>query len=349
MNGAQRKAYAPRTRIVCTLGPASSSETVLRHMMRAGMDIVRLNFSHGNRAGHASRIQLVRSLNRKMRRHVRLLGDLEGPRIRMGYFPEHLPIVLHKRQPLWLVPMDAKGRDAQHLPFDYAGDYHDMDGAAFAHIDDGNIVLQIKQVSSRGIETRVEVGGLLKERKAVNFPGAALQFPLLSEKDARDVDFAVEQELDFLALSFVRRAADVQAVRDRLGGRLPECRLIAKIESQEGIDRIDEILDAADGVMVARGDMGVCVPIYQVPLIQKRLLRLCGERRKLSITATQMLESMVENRLPTRAEVSDVANAVLDGTDCVMLSAETAVGKHPVGAVDMMNRIIKYTELGGAV
>ena len=346
MTGGGSKRHVPRTRIVCTLGPASTSETVLRKMMRAGMDIVRLNFSHGNRAGQTARIRAVRTLNRKMRRRIRLLGDLEGPRIRLGYFKDHQPIVLQKRKTLWLVPMDAPRRDAQHVPFDYEGDYTDLGGAACAHIDDGAIVLQIKRITPAGIETRVEVGGLLKERKAVNVPGADLKFPLLSEKDARDIDFAVQQKLDFLALSFVRSAADVQAVRGYLDGRLPGCRLIAKIENQQGIDNIDRILDATDGVMVARGDMGVCVPIYRVPLIQKRILRLCRDRKKLSITATQMLESMVENRLPTRAEVSDVANAVLDGTDCVMLSAETAVGKHPVAAVTMMNQIIKHTEMG---
>ncbi len=308
--GQPSKRYTPRTRIVATLGPASSSETVLRAMFRSGLDIVRLNFSHGNKAGHAARVDAVRTLNRKMRR-----------RIRIG--------------------------DPQRIPFDYESDLEDLVGASHAFLDDGSIVLAIRRITSRGVETRVEVGGTLRERKAINFPGADLHFPALSTKDARDIDFAVEQGLDVLAISFVRSAADVLAVRTYLGGRLPKCRLIAKIENQEGIDNIDTILDAADGMMVARGDMGVCVPIYKVPLIQKDLLKRCRAAGKLSITATQMLESMVENRSPTRAEVCDVANAVLDGTDCVMLSAETAVGRYPGETVSMMNHIIKYTEQAG--
>lgn len=338
------KRYTPRTRIVCTLGPASTRETTLRKMMRAGMDVARLNFSHGNHAGHLSRIETVRALNRKYRRRIRLLGDLEGPRIRLGYFRDREPVPLEKNRKLSLVPMDDKGDGRSRVPFDYEGPFSDLAGAGLLYIDDGNIVLRVGRITETVVETRVVVGGILKERKALNAPGAELCFPCMTEKDKRDIEFAVSNRLDFLAMSFVRTERDAIAVRKQLSGRIPQCRIIAKIENRDGIENIDGIIRAADGIMIARGDMGVCVPIHEVPLIQKSILRKCRAARRLSITATQMLEHMVEFPTPTRAEVTDIANAVLDGTDCVMLSAETAVGKYPAEAVAMMNQIVKYTE-----
>jgi pyruvate kinase len=339
----KKKHYVPRTQIVCTLGPASSSESTLRKMLREGMDIVRLNFSHGNLANHVTRIERVRALNKKYRRHIRILGDLAGPRIRIGYLADHKPVLLEKNRKVSLV---REGQDgARRIPFDYAGSYDDLHGAESAFLDDGNIILRITGLAQDRVDTRVVVGGLLKERKAINIPGADLRFPPLSEKDARDIEFAVAQQLDYLAVSFARNSADVQVVRDAIGDRMPQGRIIAKIENQQGIDHLEEIMDVSDGIMVARGDMGVCVPIYEVPLIQKHILRRCRARRRFCITATQMLEHMVEYPTPTRAEVTDIANAVIDGTHAVMLSAETAVGRFPVESVRMMNQIIRHTEL----
>ena len=337
--------YIPRTKIVCTLGPASSSESVLRRMTRAGMDIARLNLSHGNRAGHLGRIRSVREMNRKYRRHVRLLGDLEGPRVRFGYFPEHEPVLLEPKKKIVIVREGQAG--SRELSIDYPGDFRDVGEAPFLYCDDGSIVLKIANVAADRIETRVVVGGMLKERKAVNIPGARLVFPRTTAKDEKDIEFVVEAGLDYVAQSFVRDVEDVRALRERIGGRLPRCLLIAKIENRDGIRNVDSIMDEADGIMIARGDMGVSIPIYEVPLVQKDIIRKCRRRKRLVITATQMLEHMVLNARPTRAEVTDVANAVLDGTDCVMLSAETAIGKYPVETVDMMNRIIRHTEMHG--
>ncbi|NQT92005.1 MAG: pyruvate kinase [Lentisphaerae bacterium] len=339
------KRYIPKTKIVCTLGPASSSESVLRRMTRAGMDVARLNFSHGNRAGHQSKICAVREMNRRYRRGVRLLGDLEGPRIRFGYFPDHEPILLERKKKVVIVAEGEAG--SRHLPIDYEGDFGDVGDAPFLYCDDGCIVLKIEKTSGKRIDARVVVGGLLKERKAVNIPGARLRFPRITEKDERDIEFMVEMGLDYVAQSFVRDAEDVRALRDRIDGRLPACRIIAKIENRDGIRNVDAIMEEADGIMIARGDMGVSIPIYEVPLVQKDIIRKCRRRKRLVITATQMLEHMVVNPRPTRAEVTDVANAVLDGTDCVMLSAETAVGKYPVETVNMMNQIIRHTEMHG--
>ena len=334
--------YVPRTKIVCTLGPASSSETVIRKMVRNGMDVVRLNFSHGNRAGHESKLQTVRRINRKYRRAVQVLGDLEGPRVRLGYFGSHRPVLLEKNRRVDLV--QSGPAEPKRLLIDYEAPLTDFEGAAFLYIDDGNIVLRVRRALAERVETRVVVGGVLKERKAVNAPGADLVFPAITEKDERDIEFAVESRVDCLAQSFVRGPGDVHEVRRRLESRLPGCRVIAKIENRDGIRNINDIIAAADGIMIARGDMGVCVPIHEVPFIQKGIIRKCNRAGKMVITATQMLEHMVEYPTPTRAEVTDVANAVLDGTDCVMLSAETAVGRYPVEAVRTMNEIVKYAE-----
>lgn len=338
-----KKHFVPRTKIVCTLGPASSSEGVLRNMVRSGMDFARINFSHGTHSEHLERIKLVRTVNRKNRRHIRLLADLAGPRVRLCFFRDHQPKLLEKGKTVSLFRQGHE--DEKNIPFDYEGELTDFRGAGHLFLDDGNIILKIKSITASAINTRVVVGGLIKERKAVNFPGAFLKFPPISEKDLRDLEFIVEQKFDYIAQSFVRNSKDVLEVRNRVECSLPDCKIIAKIENEEGLSNIDSIIDAADGIMIARGDLGVCVPIYKIPLIQKAIIKRCLKKRKLVITATQMLEHMVDYLTPTRAEVTDIANAVLDGTSCVMLSAETAVGKFPVETVDMMNMIIKYTEL----
>ncbi|MDP6685869.1 MAG: pyruvate kinase, partial [Candidatus Omnitrophota bacterium] len=332
-----------KTKIICTLGPASSSETVVRQMMLKGMDLVRLNFSHGNLQGHLSRINLVRRVNKKYRRHVRILQDLEGPRIRVGTLKGHKGVLLKKRQTVWL-KKDASHKEERVIPCDYEASLSSIGGAKFIYIDDGTIVLRVKHTGNTKIKTEVVVGGLLKEHKGINIPGARLKFPVISDKDKKDIAFGIGQKVDYVAQSFVRNKKDILEVKKRIKPELPACKIIAKIENRDGIRNIDEIIDSADGIMIARGDMGVSVPIYEIPMIQKAIVAKCNKKKKPVIVATQMLEHMVENIRPTRAEVTDIANAIIDGADFIMLSGETAIGKYPVESVKMMNDIIRFTE-----
>ncbi|NTV29830.1 MAG: pyruvate kinase [Candidatus Omnitrophica bacterium] len=335
----------PKTKIIATLGPASEKAGVLLKMYRAGLDVVRLNFSHGTLDEHARRIALVRRLNRQYRRHVRILGDLEGYRIRIGKLQGAKPLELKKGQTLWLTADDSPGA-GDRVSFDYRGPIRQIKKGQPVFIDDGNIALVVESASPKALKTRVAVGGFLKEHKGVNMPDLKLSFKGLTDKDRAALTFCLEERLDFVAQSFVRTAADITALRDFIGKAATDHRpqMIAKIENREGIRNLGDILKVSDGIMVARGDMGVSLPVYEVPVMQKRIIRQCKAAGRFVITATQMLESMTENLRPTRAEVSDVANAILDGTDYVMLSAETAAGAHPVEAVDMMNRVIKFTE-----
>ncbi|UCG46519.1 MAG: pyruvate kinase [Phycisphaerales bacterium] len=338
-----------RTNIIATLGPSSSNYTVLRKMVEAGLDVVRLNFSHGSRQQHAANIELVRQINKKYRRHIRIMGDLEGFRIRVGRFPGAKTRVLRNRSVVWLTN-DPGASGARTIPFDYHGDLGRIQPGQHIFIDDGLLVLRVKSTSASSIKAEVVEGGVLKERKGVNIPGAELEFEAMTEKDRQDIEFGIEHGVDFMAMSFVRDAADVRAVAEVVRPRLAGCRLVAKVESREAIENIDGIIEAADGVMIARGDMGIAIPIYEVPMVQKAIIRKCNAAGKFVITATQMLEHMTEHSRPTRAEVTDVANAIIDGTDFVMLSAETAVGKYPYESVRMMNDIIKFTEkaMGGS-
>jgi len=331
---------AAKAKIICTLGPASDGKGVLRNMMRAGMDVVRLNFSHGSLKDHGRRIAAVRRLNRIYRRHVRILQDLEGFRVRIGGLKQ--PIPLKKGQTVLL--SNRKGAGSQAIPFDYKGPLRDIKKGGVVFIDDGQIALLVTQVTRRALKTKVVMPGTVKPRKGINIPGVRLAFKDLTAKDKRDIAFGVALRVDFVAQSFVRNAQDILNVRKALGPFEKRCRVIAKIENEEGIRNIDGILAASDGIMIARGDLGVSLPIYQVPVLQKLLIKKCRQQRKFAITATQMLESMTEHARPTRAEASDVANAVLDGSDYVMLSAETATGRYPVAAVKMMDQIIKFTE-----
>lgn len=329
-----------KTKIICTLGPASSSERVLRKMMLAGMDATRLNFSHGTTQELLQRIRLIRLLNAKYRRRIRILGDLQGHRIRIGDLAA--PVELKKRRIVWLTPQNIKG-SGEIIPFDYQGPLRSIKTGCQIFIDDGNIVLEVAGRGKNRLQAKVIVGGLLKAHKGVNIPGARLEFGSISSKDIRDISLCQEQGVDYIAQSFVRTKHDILEVR-RLLKSGSKCRVIAKIENREGIKNIDEIIKAADGVMIARGDMGVSLPIYEIPVIQKIIIGKCNRAGKPVITATQMLENMTESLRPTRAEVTDVANAIMDGTDFVMLSAESAVGQYPVETVAMMNNIIKFTE-----
>lgn len=330
-----------KTKIICTIGPASSNYPALRKMMLAGMDVARLNFSHGDLTQHAKVINLVRVLNKKYSRRLKILGDLEGYRIRIGKLQNQIP--LKKRQML-VLSNETILCDKNSIPFDYEGPISDIKNSSFIYIDDGNIALKVKSRNKGCLHTEVIVPGVLKEHKGINIPDINLRFSGLTDKDKKDIEFSVKNKLDFIAQSFVRSRKDILSFRDSVKDRLPNCKIIAKIENRQGIKNIDEIIAVSDGIMVARGDMGVSLPIYEIAVIQKMIIKKCNRMKKFVITATQMLESMTENLRPTRPEVTDVANALLDGSDYLMLSAETAAGKHPVESVNMMNQIIKFTE-----
>jgi len=332
-----------KTKIICTIGPASDSITLLKNMLLAGMDVARLNFSHGTHIQHKHRIKLVRQLNKEYRRHLKILQDLEGYRIRIGRLKGKKEVELRKRQIIYLSNQKISDQD-DVIPFDYEGDLRDIKNGSYIYIDDGNIALLVKTRTREYIKAEVVIPGSLKENKGLNIPEVNLKFKGLTDKDKYDIEFGIRNRVDYIAQSFVRDKYDIMLIRDLIKTRLPGCQIVAKIENRQGIKNIDEIIEVSDGVMVARGDMGVSLPLYEIPIVQKEIIKKCNQAGKFVIVATQMLESMVENIRPTRAEVTDVANAVLDGANSVMLSAETAAGRYPVEAVKMMNQIIKFTE-----
>jgi pyruvate kinase len=269
--------------------------------------------------------------------------DLEGFRIRVGRLAGAKTRLLKNRTVVWLTN-GAGAQGPRTIPFDYKGDLRRIKPKQLIYIDDGNLILRAKEICANSVKAEVVEGGVLKERKGINIPGEDLEFDGMTDKDKRGIKFGIEHAVDYIALSFVRDENDVRRAGELVKPRLPNCKIVAKIESREAIGNIDRIIDASDGIMVARGDMGVAVPIYEVPVIQKQIIRKCNAAKKFVITATQMLEHMTEHSRPTRAEVTDVANAIIDGTDFVMLSGETAVGRFPYEAVLMMNNIIKFTE-----
>ncbi|MBI9017276.1 MAG: pyruvate kinase [Phycisphaerae bacterium] len=333
-----------KAKIICTLGPSSASIPILRKMIEAGMNVARLNFSHGTHKTHQKTIDNIRKINKNSRKKIKILQDLEGFRIRVGLFKgPRKAIELVKDSTVTLIKEPVTDKK-NTIPMDYEGSLADIKVGCSIFIDDGNLALKVKSHTKNAIKAMVIVGGILKEHKGINIPGVSLQFDCLTEKDKRNLLFGIKNKVDYVAQSFVRNKDDILSVRDFMKAHKYKCPLIAKIENQQGIDNIDEILDVSDGIMIARGDMGVSLPIYQVPMVQKMIIRKCSTHRTFAITATQMLESMTENLRPTRAEVSDVANAILDGTDYVMLSGETAAGRHPVATVEMMKNIVTYTE-----
>lgn len=335
-----------RTKIIATLGPASDSYTVIRKMVMLGLDVARLNFSHGTHAEHLKKAEVVWKVNKNYRRHVRILQDLEGFRIRVGKYKSSNPKPLIKNALVYFSPEEDTG-DPKVIPFDYRGDLKKIKKGQKIYIEDGNIILEVKNSDSKKISAKVIEGHPLKERKGINMPGVKIPFDGVTEKDKKDCAFGAKHKVDFVAQSFVRTAKDIDTIREIAAEQNPKCRIIAKVESREAIRNIDSIIDASDGIMVARGDMGVAVPMYQLPVIQKTIIKKCNKKNKFVITATQMLEHMTEYSRPTRAEVTDVANAILDGTDYVMLSEESAAGKYPVEAVKMMEQIIRFTEQYG--
>jgi len=333
-----------RTRIICTLGPASNTSAVLKRLIAAGMDVARLNFSHGSHKTHKQCIDTIRRLNKGRRRKIKILQDLEGYRIRVGLFKgPRKSIELIKGGLVTLINQPVTNKKGV-IPFDYTGPMAELKAGRHIFIDDGNIALKVKGRGAGGIKAEVLVPGIVKEHKGVNIPDIDLKFDGLTDKDKSDLLFGIANKVDFIAQSFVRNKDDVLSVREFIKQNKFNCPLIAKIENLQGIENLDGILEVCDGIMIARGDLGVSLPIYEVPFVQKTIIKKCGSHRAFVITATQMLESMTENVHPTRAEVSDVANAIIDGSDYVMLSAETAAGRHPVEAVRMMSDIIRFTE-----
>ena len=325
------------TKIVATIGPASSSPDVIRNLIRAGINVARLNFSHGAHEDHARTVANIRGIAQDLGKPIAILGDLQGPRIRIGVLPQ--PLQLNEGDVITLVPEDHHAAD--EIPVTYDELAHDVRLGGTILVDDGLIALEVIEVAAPKVKARVRFGGLLKSNKGMNLPGIDVSAPSITDKDREDIQFAIEHDLDYLALSFVRRAEDITLLK----GMLPKGMLVvAKIEKDSALERIESILQASDAVMVARGDLGVELPFEEVPLQQKRIIGLANRYGRPVITATQMLESMIQNPRPTRAEASDVANAILDGTDAVMLSAETAAGLHPVLAVEAMRRIASAAE-----
>ena len=331
-----------RTKIVCTLGPASESPGVMRGLIRAGMDVARINFSHGDQATHARSIETLRRVATEEGQLVSIMADLQGPKLRVGEI-EGGGMDLRVGYQVVLRPTSRPQR-AGDIPLPHPKLLRDLRPGQIVLLDDGNLELVVLGVGEGGLKCRVVSGGVLTSRKGINVPGAVLSFSALTEKDRQDALFASQQGVDFIALSFVRRAADVRELRQFLKHNGADVPIIAKIEKPEAIDVFDEILAEADGIMVARGDLGVETPAEKVPFHQKNIIQACNLAGKPVITATQMLQSMIEHPRPTRAEASDVANAVLDGTDAVMLSGETAVGQYPVASADVMEVICTHAE-----
>jgi pyruvate kinase len=335
------------TKIVATLGPASSSQDVLTRMLAAGVDVVRLNFSHGTAADHQERARVVREAAASLGREVAIMADLQGPKIRVGKI-EGGKVTLKPNQ-VYVLDADAELGNEERVGLDYKELPRDVGPGAVLLLDDGLIRLRVESVRGNEIFTRVEVGGVLRNNKGINRQGGGLTAPALTAKDMEDMKTAVAIAADYLAVSFPKNKEDMYMARQLLRAAGGNARLIAKIERAEAIPALEEIIDASDGIMVARGDLAIEVGNATVPALQKRMIKLALERNKLTITATQMMESMIVNPVPTRAEVSDVANAVLDGTDAVMLSAETAAGRYPVETVETMAQICDESEKSDTV
>ncbi len=333
-----------RTKIVGTLGPASQDPETLERLIEAGLDVVRLNFSHGTPEQHQKSLENVRKVSKRLGRAVACLQDLPGPKIRTGEVSDKAGVELKEGASFTLTTEEMVGT-AERVSTTYDLLPKDVHPGCHILLDDGVIQLEVEEISGGDVRTRMVNGGRLKSHKGINLPGVKLSIPSLTDRDRRDAEFGLSLDVDFVAQSFVRTRQDVQELRSFLDERgrssLP---IIAKIEKPQAVDNLAAILDVADGVMVARGDLGVELPTEQVPLLQKDIIHAANERGRVVITATQMLESMVVRPRPTRAEATDVANAILDGTDAVMLSAETAVGKYPIETVATMARIAEHTE-----
>jgi pyruvate kinase len=332
-----------RAKIICTIGPACNTEAAMRDLLRLGMDIARLNFSHGTHEDHVRNLQRLRKAAHREGRTVCILQDLQGPKIRTGLLEQRKPVTLKAGSIVTITPQEIPG-NATRISTTFPDLARELEPGARILLSDGLIELRVRRIRGKDVLCDVVNGGVLGENKGINLPGVALSIPALTEKDRKDLEFGLEHGVDAVAISFVRTAADVSMVKRIIASHGSDVPVIAKLEKPQAIDHLEEILEVADGVMVARGDLGVEMAPEKVPVIQKHIIRRAAAWRRPVITATQMLESMIENPRPTRAEASDVANAVFDGTDSVMLSAETASGKYPCESVSIMSRIVVEAE-----
>lgn len=335
--------HGRRAKIVCTLGPASSSEDVFRQLVRAGLDVARLNFSHGSHEQKAELIRMVRKISQEEGKPLCILADLQGPKIRTGKLVDHKAVLLEEGKHLIIDPNIKEGT-AEAVGTTFTTLAENLEPGATILLSDGLIELRVVSVKGDAVECLIINGGMLGENKGINLPGIPVKVPSLTEKDEEDLEFCLKEGVDCVAVSFVRTAHDVRHTKDRIKQLGSTAWVVAKLEKPQAVENLEEILAETDAIMVARGDLGVEVPPEKVPAIQKHIIKRAAFYRKPVITATQMLESMIENPRPTRAEASDVANAVYDGTDAVMLSAETAAGKYPINAVAMMAKIVLETE-----
>lgn len=332
-----------RTKIVCTLGPASDKEETLRDLINNGLNVCRFNFSHGTHEEHKVRMDLVKKVRTDLAQSIAILLDTKGPEIRTGDFD--LPEVLLEEGQKFTITMDEVLGNKEKCTVTYKHLSKDVVSGDTILIDDGLIGLRVDEVKGDEILCTVQNSGVVKNHKGVNVPGVKINLPALTDKDISDIEFGIAQGIDYIAASFVRKASDVLAIKEVLeNNNAKHIQIISKIENQEGVDNIDSILNVSDGIMVARGDLGVEIPTEEIPIAQKMMIKKCNEVGKPVITATQMLDSMIRNPRPTRAEVTDVANAIYDGTDAIMLSGETAAGKYPAEAVKTMATIAKRTE-----
>ncbi len=331
-----------KTKIICTIGPATDSPEMLEQLAHAGMNIARLNMSHGSHESCAKIIQAIQQLNKKVSHPVGVLLDTQGPEIRTGDINNELN--LREGDIISIVARGDDDVEASSIKINYEDLITDVKVGDKITVDNGLINLEVLNKEDRLMQCKVIDGGVLKSKRHVNLPGIRVNLPAITEKDKRDIQFAAEQDIDFIALSFVRDADDIRQLRELLGDKAEQIQVIAKIEDQEGVNNVDEIIGEADGVMVARGDLGVEIDIEKLPRIQRRIIRQCAVHGCRSIVATHMLESMIENPIPTRAEVTDVANAVYEEADAIMLSGETTIGKYPVKCVEILNRIARSIE-----
>ncbi|MCF8302013.1 MAG: pyruvate kinase [Bacteroidales bacterium] len=334
-----------KTKIVATLGPASSSKELIREMVKAGTDVFRINFSHGSYEQHAQNIESIHCVNKELKTHIPVLADLQGPKIRIGQVKNNR-IFLTKGNEIDITTEELTG-DEKKISINYESFAKDVNPGEDVLLDDGKMLLKVLSTDKVNlVKARIEQGGVLSSKKGVNLPNTSLSLPSLTEKDLKDVEFIVNQRVQWIGLSFVRSATDLIELRHRIAQYHVNQKpwIMAKIEKPEALDDIDNIIKEADGLMVARGDLGVEIPLQQVPLIQKQLIKKCLQESKPIIVATQMMEGMMTNIRPTRAEVNDVANSVMDGADALMLSGETSVGEYPVQVVETMQKIISHVE-----
>ena len=334
-----------KTKIICTMGPATDDDAVLKQLMQEGMDIARLNFSHGDHEEQLGRIKRIKKFREELNLPIAILLDTKGPEIRTGLLAGGEDVELKEGQKFTLTTRDVEGTE-EIVSFTYEELPQDVEAGNTILIDDGLIELRVDEIKDgTDVVCTVKNGGMLGSRKGVNVPNVKVNLPSITEKDKADIEFGLENGIDFIAASFIRNADAVKEIKAIVEAHGMDVGVISKIENIEGVENIDAIIDASDGVMIARGDLGVEIPAEEVPFLQKAIIKKCNNAFKPVVTATQMLDSMIRNPRPTRAEVTDVANAIYDGTDAIMLSGETAKGKHPVEAVRMMNQIAISTEL----